>query len=173
MENEPTTEKPVLTETINWKGINHTLELFATDKVPPEVISQVQCIAFTKEGKVVLYKHTAGYIGLPGGTVKDGESVESALVREVREESATQIISHQQIAYLKDTNEDSDEVQFQTRYWAEVELLDEQVADPDGKALERLIVEPEEVVSLLGEGWGERGAILLKLALDARNKISG
>jgi len=173
MENEPMLEKPVVTETINWKGTDHTLELFATDQMPPEAISQVQCIAFTKEGKVVLYQHAAGYIGLPGGTVETGESVETALMREVREESASQVITYQQIAYLKDTNEASGEVQFQTRYYAEVELLDEQVVDPDGKALERLIVEPEAVVALLGDGWGERGAVLLKLALDARNKIVG
>jgi ADP-ribose pyrophosphatase YjhB (NUDIX family) len=132
----------------------------------------VQCIAFTKGGKVVLYKHAAGYVGLPGGTVEEGESVKDALIREVKEESATEIISYEQIAYLKDTNEDSGEEQFQTRYWAEVKLLDEPVVDPDGKALERLLVEPEDVVSLLGEGWGERGAILLKLAQDARNQTN-
>ena len=170
MENESKSVILALTETICWKGVNHTLELFISETEPAEAINQVQCIAFTKEGKVVLYKHADGYVGLPGGTVEDGESVETALMREVKEEIACQVISHQHIAYLKDTNEESNEIQFQARYYAEVELLEEDVSDPDGDALYRLIVEPEEVVSLLGEGWGERGAILLKLALDARSK---
>lgn len=176
MEKEPhgtesAEEKPVLVETIVWKGVEHTLELYASDELPDGPVSQVQCVAFTSGGQVVLYKHIDGYVGLPGGTVEGGESIEDSLHREVDEETAAKITKSGQIAYLKDTNEETGEHTFQVRYWAEVDLLDTNVADPDGKALERVVVDPTQVVELLGDGWGDRGAVLLELAIQAKKSV--
>ncbi len=157
---------PIYTETITWKGAEHHLELFATDVKPDFEISQCQAVPFTAEGDVVLFRHLNGYNSLPGGTVDPGESHEDALKREVYEESACQVIDFGLIGYIKDTQVATGKVTYQLRYWATVELVDEPVQDPDGKALERLVVHPSEMVEKLG--WGEKGQVLLDLAQAAR-----
>jgi ADP-ribose pyrophosphatase YjhB (NUDIX family) len=158
--------EPIYTETINWKGTQHYLELYATNVEPDFLISQCQTVPFTPSGDIVLFKHINGCNSLPGGTVEMGEGLEAALRREVYEESACTINRFGLIGYIKDTNSDTSEVKYQLRYWADVELLDEPVNDPDGKALERIIVSAEELPAVLG--WGGKGDVLLQLAQKAR-----
>ena len=148
--------------------LQHHLELFATNERPDEVISQCQAVPFTAAGEVVLFRHLSGYNSLPGGTVEEGEDHEQALIREVYEESACRVLEYGLIGYIKDTNLTTGGVQYQLRYWATVELLDEDVNDPDGKALERVVVPVDQMVEQLG--WGEKGAVLLQLAQAARAK---
>jgi ADP-ribose pyrophosphatase YjhB (NUDIX family) len=158
--------KPIYTETITWKGAEHHLELYATDTEPDCPITQCQAVPFTPAGDVVLFRHLNGYNSLPGGTVDPGESHEAALKREIYEESACSVTAIGLIGYIKDTQVETGEVKYQLRYWVDVEVLDEPVNDPDKKALERLVVHPSEMVEKLG--WGEKGQVLLDLALAAR-----
>lgn len=160
---------PIYTETINWKGARHYLELFATDIEPAFPISQCHAVPFTSTGEIVLFKHINGYNSLPGGTVDPDEGHIDALTREVYEESACKVTVCGLIGYIKDTNLDTGEIKYQLRYWANVELLNEPVRDPDEKALERLVVSADDMPKQLG--WGNKGRVLLELAQAARAKM--
>jgi len=150
-------------ENIDWKGIPHNLELYDTDDASDlRFTDQAQAIPFVDDEHIVIFKHIDGYYGLPGGTIEEGEKFEDALKREVYEESACKVLDYGLIGYFKDTEIPSGKVKYQLRYWAHVELLDEPVNDPDGKAISREVVKIEEANDKLD--WGERGQILLDLA---------
>ena len=154
---------------LNWKGINHELELYESDDISDlEFINQCQAIPFVDENNVVLFKHIDGYYSLPGGTVEEGESFEETLKREVMEESACEILESQLIGYVKDIELSSGKVKFQLRYWAKVKPLDQPINDPSGKAIGREIVNINEANEKLG--WGERGQVLLDLARRKHKK---
>lgn len=158
--------EPYYTEVIVWKGTEHRLNFFQIDAIPKDLtFKQCQAVPFTKDGNVVLLKHIDGYNSLPGGTVEDGEDYETALRREVLEESACTIDEFGVFGLFEDTNLTTGAIQYQLRYWAKVSLLDEPVNDPDGKALERLVVPYTDAAEVLG--WGEKGEVLIDLAKTA------
>ncbi len=150
------------TEEGDWKGVKHKVELYESEVLPDGYISQCQAVPFVDDKHIVLYKHAEGYYGLPGGTVEEGEDYDTTLTREVREESACEVVDSQLIGYVKDTEVLSCKVKYQLRYWAKVKLLDEPISDPAGKAIGREVVEFEEAGKLLG--WGERWQVLFDLA---------
>lgn len=154
---------PLYSVPLDWKGVVHTMELFeAEDADGLSPVTQVQVVPFLNKNEVVVFKHIDGYFGLPGGTIEEGESFDSALRREVREEIASEILEYKLIGYEKDTEVASGYVKYLLRYVAQISLLDEQVNDPDGKALDREVIAFNETAEKLG--WGERGSILLNLA---------
>ncbi len=62
----------------------------------PEVVIVVHTIVRRSDGAIVLLRrfntgYKDGYFALPGGHVKDGESIAHAAVREVREESTLEV----------------------------------------------------------------------------------
>ena len=161
-------ENLIFTETFPWKGQNHIRDLFVTDQVPNEPISQCQAVAFDSAGSIILFRHVDNYYSLPGGTVEPNESFDETLRREVYEESACRVISYGLIGYIKDTNQTTGEIKYQLRYWATVSTLDEPVNDPDGKALERVVASADKAAELLN--WGEMGEILINLATTKRSQ---
>ena len=156
---------------LNWKGINHELELYESDDISDlEFINQCQAVPFVDEDNIVLFKHIDGYYSLPGGTVEKGESFEKTLKREVMEESSCEILDYKLIGYVKDTDLSSRKVKYQLRYWAKVKPLDQSIQDPAGKAIAREIVNINEANEKLG--WGERGQVLLDLAKRKYNETA-
>ncbi len=157
-------------EKINWEGEEHTLKLFSAssyDGLQP--LTQVQTVPFLDDRHIVVYKHIDGYYGLPGGSLEEGESPESALAREVREECACKILEYGLIGYVLDQqNGQPTTKQYQLRYWAKVELLDQAVRDPAQKAISREVVSIKDAADKLQ--WGERGEALIRLAIEHYKK---
>lgn len=150
-------------ENLDWKGVKHNLELYESDSIEDlGIVTQTQAIPFVDDNRIVVYKHIDEYYGLPGGTVEEGESFEDALKREVKEESACEVLDYGLIGYIKDIQLPEEKIKYQLRYWAHVKLLDEPVNDPDGKALSREVININDAAEKLN--WGERGKILLELA---------
>jgi len=158
-------EKPTYIERIEWKGIEYVLEFFKTydfSEISPKKQSSAVC--FPDNENVVLYQHVQGYIGLPGGTIEQGEAPEDALKREILEEVTCEILKFGPFGYFKTYKvEEPETTWYQLRYWAKVNCLDE-TPDPDGKALHRVIVPYSEASYKLG--WGERGKLLFEIARE-------
>ena len=57
------------------------------------------------------------------------------------------------------------------RVVAKVELIDEPIVDPDGKAVGRIVVNIEEAIEKLG--WGEKGEKLIELAKEKYQEVWG
>ncbi|WP_263106061.1 NUDIX hydrolase [Kitasatospora sp. DSM 101779] len=72
-----------------WGGIDAQ---FSTELPPDELITNIHVVGFT-EGGVVLCRDARGHWFLPGGTREAAESVESCLVRELREEAGARLLS--------------------------------------------------------------------------------
>lgn len=157
-------------EKLDWKGTKYDVELYEVDDVEGlSPITQVQVVPFVDKDQVVIYKHIDGYYGLPGGSIEPGESLEQALRREVKEESACEITDFGLIGFMKNTKKPENKVTYQLRYWAQVKLLDEPINDPCGKAVSREVVTLEEAAEKLK--WGERGEILLKTGSEKRREF--
>ena len=70
----------------DWTGA--TLE-----RVPEVILPSVCAVALDGRGRLLLHRRADnGFWGLPGGKVDPGESVASALVREVREETGLEVV---------------------------------------------------------------------------------
>ena len=157
-------------ERMNWKGVLYDLALYESDSIEGlKPITKVQAVLFTDDNNIVLYKHIDGYFGLPGGSVEENETFESALRREAREESSCEILDYGFIGYVEGAQvEVQNNKIYQLCYWAKVKLLDELVNDPCGKALSREVVNLNVAVEKLN--WGERGKELINLATNKFKK---
>ncbi len=155
----------LLQEIFDWKGVDHLCEYIKKadqnySNLSP--ITQVQAIC-TVKGQVdsfVVYKDVDGNYGLPGGSVEEGENLEETLRRELKEEAAVTLLRFKPLLINKVTNQDTKEISYQMRYWAEVELLDEPVNDPAGKAVAREVLGKEDMVDKLG--WGPKLDLYLR-----------
>ncbi len=162
---------PLHIEEIDWKGARHKQSFFPAECLTDEIIlEQVQAVPFLKDGQIVLYKHVDGYFGLPGGQVEKDESALLALARELKEECACTLDIATPTFLVKDENCVTGETVFQGRFAAIVDLIDEQVNDPAGKAIGRLAVSVQEAKAKLC--WGIRGDILIDRALAEFRNIS-
>ncbi|MBN2101209.1 NUDIX domain-containing protein [Candidatus Dojkabacteria bacterium] len=157
-------QNSILVEESDWKGVPYVTEIY--DSIDFDVLSpvtQVQAVCFLNKKEVVLYEHVDGYYGLPGGHVKEGEDIKTALEREISEEIACKLVDFGPVCYAKTYKKDSPEkVSYNLRFWAKVELLDSKVKDPDNKALRRVVVPFCEAPEKLA--WGKKGEVLLRLA---------
>jgi len=160
-------DKIVYTEIMEWEGDTYISEL--VDAIDFDALSpttQVQAVCF-HSNKVVVYEDTDGNYGLPGGTIEAGESFEDALRREIREENAAEVTAFEPLLYLRTYKKgEPEDVSFQVRYVAEVELLDTPINDPDGKAVRRSVCSPDKALDLLA--WGKKAEIYIQKAHEKR-----
>lgn len=154
-------------EVVVWQGKEYLTEYFADpdfNSISP--ITQVQALATLSSGDFVIYQNKSGQYGLPGGSVEAGENLEQALAREIGEEIACKLVQSQPLLYLKITNPPGAEfpTTYQVRYWAEVETLDQEVSDPAGKSVKRLVVSEKGMHELLG--WGRKLELYIQAAKE-------
>ena len=127
-------------------------------------IAGVHAYCFCGDNMVVVYSKNKGYWTPPGGGVELGETVEQAIVREVREETNMQVLSQKLIGY-QDIFE-SDHVITQTRSVCVVEPIGPFVSDPDGDITEIKLIDPKDHRKYFD--WGEIGERIMARALKIK-----
>lgn len=156
-------QEPIYTEVMRREGKGHVSELInSTDFSDLKPVIQVQAVCF-QNGKTVIYKNKDGNYGLPGGTIEESESNEQALRRELLEEVAAEITEFEPLLYLRTYEKDKpQDVSYQLRYRAEVELLGSPVDDPGEKVVKRVVCSVEEALEKLN--WGRKAEIYFEKA---------
>lgn len=129
----------------------------------------VHAFCFTGDKLVIVYSATKGYWGPPGGGVEEGEAVEEAIVREVREETNMRVLRQQLIGTLQIF--ESDYPKLQVRSVCIVEPIGPFVADsdPEGDVTEIRLIDPADIKQYFD--WGEVGDHILARALILKKTL--
>ncbi|MCX4684829.1 NUDIX domain-containing protein [Kitasatospora purpeofusca] len=153
---------------------------FSTVLPPDELVTNIHLVGFTDGDRVVLCRDDRNHWFLPGGTREHNESVDSCLVRELREEAGARLLgdpvwlgAHRCVT--------DDPVPYRPWQphpekawlwgWADV-AVDSVPTNPDDgeQVVEVRAVEPDEARRLLLNGheawWGE----LIALAVELRSR---
>jgi ADP-ribose pyrophosphatase YjhB (NUDIX family) len=128
-------------------------------------VDGVQGYCFHGDKLVIVYSAEKGYWSLPGGGVEQGESVEQALEREVKEETNMKVLSQRLIGYQDLSEPDKD--YRQTRSVCIVEPYGDFVSDPAGDITEIRLIDPKELTKYID--WGEVGDYCLRKAEETVN----
>ena len=133
-------------------------------KISP--ITQVYGICFDKDGKIVVVSLERKKWQLPGGTPEKNETPEQTLMREVDEEADLDLKNIQPLGYQKIENLDTNEIQYQLRYFALIAKIKPQTIDQAvGKILVREFIEPKDFSKYCP--WGNVGEEVIRLGEEA------
>ena len=127
-------------------------------------IQGVHAYCFCGDKLVIVYSEKKGYWSPPGGKVEMGESVEEAVVREVKEETNMKVLNHVLIG-CQDITEPQGVVS-QTRSICIVEPFGPFTGDPDGDITEIKLIDPADYKKYFN--WGEIGDHIMKRALELK-----
>lgn len=141
----------------------------SVDGLRGKKVDGVQGYCFYKDKLVIVYSESKGYWNLPGGGVEEGESIEQALVREIKEETNMRVISMRVIGY-QDLTDPHREYR-QARFICLVEPYGDFVRDPDGGEITEIkLIEPKNLKKYLD--WGEVGDHCLERAIQVVRLIT-
>ncbi|WP_078879547.1 MULTISPECIES: NUDIX hydrolase [Kitasatospora] len=153
---------------------------FSTVLPPDELVTNIHLVGFTDGDRVVLCRDDRNHWFLPGGTREHNESVDSCLVRELREEAGARLLGEPVWlgAHRCVTDDPVPYRPWQPHPekawlwgWADV-AVDSVPTNPDDgeQVVEVRAVEPDEARRLLLDGheawWGE----LIALAVELRSR---
>lgn len=138
-----------------------------TQDLGVRTIKGVHVYCFFGNKLVVVWSENKQYWTLPGGGVENGESIEQAVIREVKEESNMKVLK-QVLLGVQDAFEGRDIVS-QTRSLCFVEPYGPFISDPDGDITQIKLIEPSELKQYVD--WGEIGDHLLERALKIVKKM--
>jgi 8-oxo-dGTP pyrophosphatase MutT (NUDIX family) len=131
-------------------------------------ISGVTGFCFCGEKMVVVYSAKKNYWGHPGGAREADETIDEALIREIREETNMRITTHHIIGYQEVF--EPEKVVAQTRHLCIVEPIGPFVADPDdGEVTEIKLIDPADLKKYVD--WGKVGEHILKRAMEIKINI--
>ena len=130
-------------------------------------VSGVHAYCFCKDKLVVVFSDQKGYWTPPGGGVEEGETIEEAVSREIKEETNMRVVS-QKLLGFQDIFEPTRTVT-QTRSVCLVEPIGPFLKDPDGEVTEIKLINPGEAETYFN--WGEVGGHLLKRAVTEKDHL--
>ena len=130
-------------------------------------IKGVHAYCFYGRKLVLVWAKDKHYWTLPGGGVEDGESIEQAVIREVKEKSNMKILK-QMLLGVQDAFEGRNIVSH-TRSLCFVEPLGPFISDPDGDITQIKLIDPSDLKQYVD--WGEIGDYLLERALKIVKKM--
>ena len=161
--------EPIIEEHL-WKGQRLLVAWQDSGFIPPRnLVTQASGICFTHDGLIVLITSDGSSWGLPGGHPEDGETIEAALIREVREEACAMVTDFAYLGAQEMRDAPDYTVHYQTRFWARVQLNE---FKPEYETTGRKLVMPEDVVSTLN--WqSDIFENTLKLAIEHEKKFKG
>jgi len=136
-------------------------DLDSVEEIVDKKIDGVHAYCFRGDKLVLVYSEKKGYWTPPGGAVENGESVEEAVIREVKEETNMKVLKQKIIGYHEAF--EPDKIHVQTRSVCLVEPYGPFVSDPDGDVTEIKLIDPKDYKNYFD--WGEVGDYVIKRAL--------
>ena len=124
-------------------------------------VSAVHAFCFCGDKLVVVFSEKKGYWTPPGGAVEKSESVETAVIREVKEETNMRVIKQKLIGY-QDVFE-PEKTRIRVRVACLVEPGGDFTADPDGDITEIKLIELDDYKKYFD--WGKIGDRIMEQTL--------
>lgn len=131
-----------------------------------KILQAVHAFCFYGDKIVVVYSEEKGYWTPPGGGIESGETIDEAVIREVREETNMKVLYQELIGY-QDIYE-PDRIVRQTRSFCIVEPHGPFVSDPDGDVTEIKLIDPKDYKHYFD--WGEIGERIVERAISIRDQ---
>lgn len=130
-------------------------------------LQAVHAYCFYNGKLVVVYADNKGYWTPPGGGIEQGESVEEAVIREVKEETNMKVL-HQEIIGYQDVYE-PEKIIRQTRSFCVVEPYGEFVVDSDGDVTKIELIDPQDYKKYFD--WSAIGDRIMRRAIEMKDKF--
>ena len=137
------------------------------DNLEGKILQAVHAYCFYKDKMMVVYADNKGYWTPPGGGIEQGESVEEAVTREVKEETNMKVL-HQEIIGYQDIYEPEKTIR-QTRSFCIVEPYGDFVADPDGDISKIELIDPQDYKNYFD--WSAIGDRIMQRAIELKSKF--
>lgn len=133
-------------------------DLDTVEEIADKKIDGVHAYCFCKGKLVLVYADKKGYWTPAGGAIENSESIEEAVVREVKEETNMRVLKQKIIGYQEVF--EPDRVHVQTRSVCIVEPYGPFVSDPDGDIMEIKLIDPKDYKKYFD--WGEVGDYIMQ-----------
>jgi 8-oxo-dGTP diphosphatase len=155
--------------TLEWKGKTFDIiyrDIDTAKDLGDQKISGAHAFCFYKDKLVIVYAANKNRWTPPGGGVEEGETVEQAVVREIKEETNMKVLHHQFIGYQIII--EPGKTSTQTRSFCMVEPYGEFVSDPDeGEITEIKLIDPKDIKQYFD--WENIGDHILERAIQMKN----
>lgn len=137
-----------------------------------KILQGVHGYCFYGDKMVIVYAESKGYWTPPGGGIESGESIEEAVIREVKEETNMKVLRQEFIGYQDIYQRDiygNNQIVRQTRSFCEVEPLGDFMSDPDGDITEIKLIDPKDYKKYFN--WGVIGDHVMERSLALMEKM--
>ncbi|MFA5652233.1 MAG: NUDIX domain-containing protein [Candidatus Paceibacterota bacterium] len=145
------------------------------NQLPQDRIKQAYGVCFCDDKMIIGYGGLKKGWGLIGGSLEKEETYEQALVREIKEESNTEVLSFIPIGYQKITNIENGKIIYQLRFVCKVKPYGEFIIDGGDGMTEKGITE----IKLIDPNnykeyfdWGEIGDYIIKKAIKLKPQLN-
>lgn len=130
-------------------------------------IKAVRAYCFYKDKFVIVYADNKDYWTPPSGSVEEGEDIQSAIIREVKEETNMKV-TKQKFIGCQDVFEPEGRVLY-TRSVCIVEPYGDFINDPDGDITEIKLIDPKDYKQYFD--LGEIGDYIMNRALEIKKEM--
>jgi len=134
-----------------WEDGDRSVEFTWLGSRPELSLTRAYALAFDGAGKLLLVSDDGSRFWLPGGAIEEGETVDRALSRELREEANATVLASEPIG-VQSARAEGGPPEYHGFFWARIELS--AAFDPKHEITERLLVSPGDFLDTLF--WGRR-----------------